>query len=155
MSFKLFRALRRPRLRSVLWLARPVAQWTAALAKNLPHRSRENEFSAGRVGRVGPKTDDMSFTSFTGGALGETKSQPVIVKTLGDRGVDPCPRAPAMKSAPSPRAILVQNLFIPMAADYSSVTALQESSRVPRKKLTAPIQLTIALVSQNFFGTEG
>jgi hypothetical protein len=24
----------------------------AALAKNLPHRSRENEFSAGRVGRV-------------------------------------------------------------------------------------------------------
>ena len=67
MRFKFFRALRRPRLRSVLWLARHPDR-DAALAKNLPHRSREKRvhprtgFSAkdryvldgfGRVERVG------------------------------------------------------------------------------------------------------
>jgi hypothetical protein len=39
-------ALRHPRHRSVLWLARRGYYEGAALAKNLPHRSRENEFTA-------------------------------------------------------------------------------------------------------------
>ena len=70
-----------PRLRSVLWLARPVVKWTAALAKNLPHRSRENEFTDGRVGRFSSKTDDMSFTSLTGSTSGRRERYPL-----------PCPR---------------------------------------------------------------
>jgi hypothetical protein len=41
-----------PRLRSVLWLARRDSLNEAALAKNLPHRSRENEFTDGRVKNV-------------------------------------------------------------------------------------------------------
>ena len=46
-----FASWRHPRLRSVLWLAQQLPVGSAALAKNLPHRSRENEFTDGRVGR--------------------------------------------------------------------------------------------------------
>jgi len=52
-----FATCRHPRLRSVLWLARQLPVGSAALAKNLPHRSREHEFTDGRVGRFRPVKD--------------------------------------------------------------------------------------------------
>ena len=61
-----FATWRHPRLRSVLWLAQQLPVGSAALAKNLPHRSRENEFTDGRVGRFWEEKDDVSFTGTNG-----------------------------------------------------------------------------------------
>ena len=52
-----FAAWQHPRLRSVLWLAWRGSSCGAILAKNLPHRSREHEFTDGRVGRFRPVKD--------------------------------------------------------------------------------------------------
>jgi hypothetical protein len=58
MDFKSFRVLCCPRLRSVLWLARQQLNCLdAALAKNLPRRSRSpHGFTHGRVRRVASGT---------------------------------------------------------------------------------------------------
>ena len=63
--YRVSAAVQHPRLRSVLWLARQCEKVEAVLAKNLPHRSRENEFTDGRVKRVLAIKDKMSFTSET------------------------------------------------------------------------------------------
>ena len=60
-------------------MARAALVWNkVALAKNLPHRSREHEFTDGRVGRFLTQKDDVSFTSLDG--FGETVAPPACFK---------------------------------------------------------------------------
>jgi hypothetical protein len=76
-------AWRHPRLRSVLWLARQACWVDAALAKNLPHRSRDHEYTDGRVYELRPIKDiDVLYgmdewNEFRGRVLGRRSTGPV------------------------------------------------------------------------------